>query len=103
MSLHDLSVSLMNVETSFEGKSVDGGRRLVAFARALWKSVFEGKVAISSHLSSVLSKKVCCNDETEGTINCSPAHKLDEKFERSFRDDPSNPSHGQYYNSRFRS
>lgn len=45
-----------------------------------------------AHLSSVLCKKVGCNDEIEDTIDRSPAYELYEELERRFRDHTSNPS-----------
>ena len=57
--------------------------------------MFGANIAISANLPSVLGKKVCRNDETEGTTDCSPTQELDEKFERRFRDDTSNPSCGK--------
>ena len=39
------------------------------------------KVAKSAHLSSVLCKKICCNNEIEETVYRTPAHELDEKLE----------------------
>lgn len=39
------------------------------------------KVAKFAHVFSVLRKKVCCNNEIEDTIDCTPAYELDEEFE----------------------
>ena len=48
-----------------------------------------------AYLSSVLLKKVSGNDEIEDTVDCSPAHELDEKFERRFRNHAPDPSQSQ--------
>ena len=48
-----------------------------------------------AYLSSVFLKKVSGNDEIEDAVDCSPAHELDEEFERRFRDHASDPSHSQ--------
>ena len=48
-----------------------------------------------AYLSSVLCKKVGGNDEIEDTVDCSPAHELDEEFKRRFRNDAADPSHSR--------
>ena len=51
----------------------------------------ESSVALS-HLFSILHEKVCCDDEIEDTIDCTPAYELDEKLERRLRDHTPDPS-----------
>ena len=48
-----------------------------------------------AYLSSILCEKVSGNDEIEDTVDCSPAHELNEEFKRRFRDHASDPSHSQ--------
>ena len=72
----------MNVEKSFTGKAGNSATGLVSsLCRSLIIFRTRGKGTKLAHLSSVLRKKVCCNDEIEETIDCRPAYELDEEFE----------------------